>query len=265
MNLNDMHEAGLISREQLRKIAERHVENCVEMDKQANDPMQPTMQPGSIPGMPPQPGPPPATPSGPGFGDHMRNAVMVAGAAAGANLLARGASSMFRDAKDSLTRGKDYQALMQYNPRLQDMESMKVQRAYHTVRKLMPDIASDPILAGPVVQQIVSFGGEAGLDTYQNMLNIQRGVTGNQPDSMLAESMSAGMGEAAKTVGKNMMDQGDPDSELKRRKMVAETNKLELGNQPSARDLPWFTNLAAAARRGRTGAGRTRPQQNQNP
>ena len=206
--LDSLKQAGLLTEEQVRGVQERHAANVDALDKQA--------QGGLFSQVWEHP-----------LGRAALTSAGIAAAGAAAKGVGDAASKAFSGLKSDMTWGKDYGALLESNPRLKDMDAPTVQRAFHTVRKLMPDIASDPITAGPVVNQLVSYGGEAGLDSYERMLNIQRGYIGTHPDSTLGRAMSESALAAEKELGTGAMREHaaerDPLTAMRPQHMAAQT------------------------------------------
>ena len=181
--LGTLHAAGLLTTEELTKVAERHEDIRPELDRQVK--IASFLQNNPI------------------AGAAVAGAAGVGGAAL-ASFLADAADSGLRSLKDSVTKAQDYKAMLGANPQLKDYDQKKVHRAFHVMRKLMPDLSKDPVIAGEWVKQL-AMREAYGTDTLKSMMDAQGSFSKNQPraDSQLAAIMSGAVGAGANEMAKS--------------------------------------------------------------
>lgn len=95
---------------------------------------------------------------GEAVGAMLGGAAISAGMAAGAV----GARGAYRAIKGHFTKQRDYRDMLQANPMLRKEDSGRVQMLYNSFRKMAPDMAGDPLLAGSFVRQHIELSPEAG-------------------------------------------------------------------------------------------------------
>jgi hypothetical protein len=69
--------------------------------------------------------------------------------------LGAGAVNKTMSAMDKLTMRRDLRRILEIHPSLGDMNDPHVMMAYQTLRALNPDYAKDPLIAGPLLQQML--------------------------------------------------------------------------------------------------------------
>lgn len=81
----------------------------------------------------------------------------VGAAAAGGIALAL-AGDLYDAAKRGITKGRDYKAMMDSNPHLQELPAAEVQKAFSVLHRFNPEFASDPTVAGAWVHRQARVG-----------------------------------------------------------------------------------------------------------
>lgn len=95
----------------------------------------------------------------------------VGAAAAGGIALAL-AGDMYDAAKRGITKGRDYTAMMQANPHLQNMPAKEVQKAFSVLHRFNPEFAGDPTVAGAWVGRQVNVTSMQP-DEYANLNTLK--------------------------------------------------------------------------------------------
>lgn len=93
-----------------------------------------------------------------GLGTMMGGAAISAGLAVGAV----GGEKAYKAIKGRFTKQRDYRNMLQANPTLRKEDAGNVQMLYNSFRKMSPDMAGDPLLAGSFVRQHIELSPEAG-------------------------------------------------------------------------------------------------------
>jgi len=96
---------------------------------------------------------------------------------------ANAVGDLYDTAKDAINKSRNYKAMMDMNPALNEMDSTMVQRAFNTLHKFNPQYASDPTVAGEFVAQRAR---QQGLDFNQlkNIIDAGRATRPGRPSAM---------------------------------------------------------------------------------
>lgn len=113
-----------------------------------------------------------------------RGAATIGGAvgvaAAGGIALAL-AGDLYDAAKRGITKGRDYKAMMQNNPHLQDLPAKEVQKAFSVLHRFNPEFAGDPTVAGAWVGRqarvgMMDVGQYADLPSLKSLVDARKNI-----------------------------------------------------------------------------------------
>ena len=82
---------------------------------------------------------------------------VATGAAIAAPLAIAGINKVIGSVQESIGHGRRFSSMMQANPDLKDLDRVKVQRAFNTINRFAPSLASDPTVAGTFVKRTADY------------------------------------------------------------------------------------------------------------
>ncbi len=82
---------------------------------------------------------------------------LATAAAVAAPLAIAGINKVISSVTDGLAKGKNFRAMMETTPELGEMDRVKVQKAFNTLQKFAPSLASDPSVAGTWVRRTADY------------------------------------------------------------------------------------------------------------
>ena len=110
---------------------------------------------------------------------------MSIGLTAGTHGVLKGIGDAYHAIKDKFDKPAEYKAMLDAHPELQEISKQdagKVQMAFNSLRHLAPSLASDPLVAGSFVRQVLAQSPEQGLaiptQTANMLADTQRKITG---------------------------------------------------------------------------------------
>jgi len=85
-----------------------------------------------------------------------------------------------------VTKGGDFRQMMEANPNLGELDSAAVHRAFNTLHRFSPELASDPIVAGSWIKRTVQFGaGDMPMETVRDLIGTRKSIREGRPDMRL--------------------------------------------------------------------------------
>ena len=132
-------------------------------------------------------------------GKMLSSGALGTGLVGGAALVGRGAEDLYGAATSGMHHRAEHQAMMQAHPSLQEEDPKEVEMVLKSIRNLSPSLAADPLVAGSLVRNILSFGRtEQGItmpaETAHLLADTQNKMTGKGPKSSLLDTFSTNMG-----------------------------------------------------------------------
>jgi hypothetical protein len=127
-----------------------------------------------------------------GAGQALLPAAITAGAAA----IATGASKGVGAIQERFGKARDYKAMLQVHPSLQDRDPGQTQLYYNSLRKMAPSLAKDPLVAGSFVRNMMELQPEGGpavpLQTAKLLTDAQKSVSQARESRPIAEAFMTG-------------------------------------------------------------------------
>ena len=94
---------------------------------------------------------------------------------AGMGFGAHAARSAFGGVADQVQKAKSYKKMVADNPKLQEADPNVVQKAFNTLHKFNPQYASDPLVAGTFVQNVVD-QERLDIGTVKSLVDARRAM-----------------------------------------------------------------------------------------
>lgn len=126
------------------------------------------------------------------LGNLMTTGAATAAVTAGTHAIGNAASSLTDSVRERINAPADYKAMMSAQPNLAHEDAGQVQMVYNSLRHLSPTMASDPLLAGSFVRQIMANAPHMGVaitaDTAKALAEIESKSRTKAEESPVAEA-----------------------------------------------------------------------------
>jgi hypothetical protein len=82
---------------------------------------------------------------------------LASGAAIAVPMAVSGINKGVKAAYLGVTKGRDFNSMVEANPELKQMDRVRVQMAFNTLRRFAPDLSKDPLVAGTWVKRTADY------------------------------------------------------------------------------------------------------------
>lgn len=117
--------------------------------------------------------------AGEGFKDTFKDALIGSAALATGGALVSagigGLEKLYDVMSNSISRSRGFKSMIETNPDLQKMDRTQVQRAYNTLHKFNPEMASDPLVSSSFVRRVAEMGAVSPQDVGNLAIVRDRG------------------------------------------------------------------------------------------
>ena len=114
---------------------------------------------------------------------------LITGGGVATGLVLNAANSLYRAITQGMTKSRDFSKMVQAHPELRQLEATTVHRAFNTLHKFNPEMASDPFVAASFVKKVNEFG-MVDHKTVSELMSARKAHMQAQPKLIDAKAMS---------------------------------------------------------------------------